>query len=485
MGSELRELKKDYVDFSLLRQWFITFFTKIMIKIKFCGAAGTVTGSNYLITTDNGNFVVDCGMFQGPDVEQLNLKPLTYDGADVKFAMLTHAHIDHSGMLPKLLLAGFNGPIYATNHTIQISAELLLDSAKIQELNFKAGLAYGKYSSEKAMVYNTRDAQKTIDLFKPVNFDEEFSPIEGIKVKYLIAGHILGAASIEVKIMDEGKEKSIFFSGDIGRRESHIIDTFDEGFTATPDYVLTESLYGGETHPNRDDAVKIMFNIINETISRNGSVYIPCFAVQRTQELLNDFKTAKSNGVLDEDLNVWLDSPLAQRVTRIYLSALQNTMNSLFDFPGLHYIRKFRESQKISRKGGQVIIAGSGMADGGRIMGHLETALENPKHSIIFVGFQAEGTLGRQLTEGAKEVVIGSKSLKVKAKIYLIKGFSAHGDYHDYEAWIKRLKSDKLKKVFLIHAEPDRAIAFQKELAEEVGITNTYRPVLQEEIWLD
>lgn len=454
-----------------------------MIKIKFCGAAGTVTGSNYLVTTDNGNFVVDCGMFQGPDVEHLNLEELSYDCEQVDFTMLTHSHIDHSGMLPKLHNEGFVGPIYATNNTIRISTELLLDSAKIQELNFKAGENYGKYTKTKAMVYNTRDAEKTIDMFKPVDFEEEFEPVEGIKVTFHIAGHILGAASIEVKIMDEGVEKTIFFSGDIGRRESHVIDTFDQGFKATPDYVLTESLYGGETHPDRDEAVQILFNIINETVNRNGTAYIPCFAVQRTQELLNDFKTAKQNNVLKEDLNVWLDSPLAQRVTRIYTSALQNTAESLFDFPGLHYIKKFKESQKISRRGGQVIIAGSGMADGGRIMGHLTHALENPKHSVIFVGFQAEGTLGRELTEGAKEVTIGSKVLKVKAKIYLIKGFSAHGDSNDYIAWLKRLTSEKLKKVFLIHAEPDRAEAFQKDLAE-IGLNNTHRPVLQEEIVL-
>jgi metallo-beta-lactamase family protein len=455
-----------------------------MIKIKFCGAAGTVTGSNYLVTTDNGNFVIDCGMFQGPDVEHLNLENLTYDCEQVDFVMLTHAHIDHSGMLPKLYNEGFKGDIYATNNTIRITTELLLDSAKIQELNYKAGEFYGKYTKKKAMVYNTRDAEKTIDMFKPVDFEEEFEPIPGIKVTFHIAGHILGAASIEVKIMDEGKEKSIFFSGDIGRRESHVIDTFDPNFKATPDYILTESLYGGETHPDRDEAVQIMFNIINETTSRNGTAYIPCFAVQRTQELLNDFKRAKENGTVSNDLNVWLDSPLAQRVTRIYTSALQNTADSLFDFPGLHYIKKFKESQKVSRRGGQVIIAGSGMADGGRIMGHLTHALENPKHSIIFVGFQAEGTLGRELTEGAKEVTIGSKVIKVKAKIYLVKGFSAHGDSGDYITWLNRLRSEKLKKIFLIHAEPERAEAFEDDLAK-IGVTNTHRPVLQEEVTLE
>ncbi|MEP7103342.1 MAG: MBL fold metallo-hydrolase [Candidatus Dojkabacteria bacterium] len=454
-----------------------------MIKIKFCGAAKTVTGSNYVVTTNHGTFAVDCGMFQGPDVEHLNLEELSYNPTDLDFALLTHSHIDHSGMLPKLTKNGFEGVIYATSNTIQISTELLLDSAKIQESNFKRGEFYGKYTKVKALVYDNNDAIKTIAKFKPVNFDETFEPADGIKVTYLVAGHILGAASIEVDIEDDGVWKKIIFSGDIGRMGSNIIDTFDREYRSQPDYVLVESLYGGQFHPERQESVNEMITLISNTVSTGGSVFIPSFAVQRTQEILNDLKIAKQAGALTRDLKVWLDSPLAQRVTRIYISALQHGEENLFDFEGLIYVNKYKQSQGIASKTGQVVIAGSGMADGGRIVEHLSRSLENPKNAVIFVGYQAEGTLGRELTEGAKNVVIGSRNISVKAKIHLLKGFSAHGDTNDYSAWLKRFTNEKLKKVFLIHAEIDRSTAL-KEYFEGERINSCYIPSMQEEIQL-
>jgi metallo-beta-lactamase family protein len=455
-----------------------------MIKIKFCGAAKTVTGSNYVVTTDHGSFAVDCGMFQGPDVEHLNLEDFDYDPSQLDFTLLTHAHIDHSGMLPKLVKNGFNGPIFASSHTIQITTELLLDSAKIQESNFKRGEFYGKYTQVKALVYNTKDAIQTIDRFQTVKFDEEFSPMEGVKVKYILAGHILGAASIEVDILDEGKWKKIIFSGDIGRVNQSLIETFDLNYKQEPDYILIESLYGGQTHPNRDESVSEMINIMKNTFNNRGSSFIPCFAVERTQEILNDIRIAKQSGALPSDLPVWLDSPLAQRVTQIYTSSLQHGAESLFDFEGLKYVRKYKQSLGLSTKGGQVVMAGSGMADGGRIVEHLSKALENPKNSVIFVGFQAEGTMGRELTEGNKSIVIGSRNIKVKAKIHHLFGFSAHGDTNDYVAWIRRFKSSNLKKVFMVHAEIDRAEALRDHFAKNEDITNTHIPNLKEEVVL-
>lgn len=455
-----------------------------MIKIKFCGAAKTVTGSNYIITTDHGTFAVDCGMFQGPEVEHLNLEDFEYDPSSVDFALLTHSHIDHSGRLPKLFRDGFNGPIYATNETIQVSTELLLDSAKIQENNFKRGEFYGKYTQIKAMMYNTRDAIQTIGKFKPAKFNDEFSPVEGIKVKYLKAGHILGAASIEVDIEENGTWKKIIFSGDIGRVHQTLIDSFDLEYKSEPDYVLIESLYGGQFHPNREESVVQLVNIIKDTYNNRGSSFIPCFAVERTQELLNDIRIAKESGALESAIPFWLDSPLAQRVTQIYTAALQHTGHSLFDFDNLKYVKKHKQSMGLTNKMGQVIMAGSGMADGGRIVDHLGRALENPKNSIIFVGFQAEGTLGRELTEGAKSVIIGSRNVRVKAKIHHLSGFSAHGDTGDYTAWIKRFTSSKLSKVFMIHAEIDRSLALQAHFNKD-GINQTYIPSMNEEVVLN
>lgn len=454
-----------------------------MLKVKFNGAAKMVTGSNYLIESDHGNFVVDCGMFQGPEAEHLNLEDYDYDPSKVDFALLTHAHIDHSGMLPKLYRHGFRGPIYATNHTIQISTELLLDSAKIQESTFEKGEFFGRYTEIRAFAYNTKDATDTIALFKAQNTGEEFTPKEGIKVKFHINGHVLGAVAIEVDIEDEGRWKKLIFSGDIGRLQSTIIPTFDMNYRAEPDYVFAESLYGGIIHQDREESAEKLVELINETLRNRGNVYIPSFAVQRTQEILSDFREAKENKTLAREVKVWLDSPLAQRVTRVYMTSLQRTEKSLFDFENLIYVKKYRQSLAINKMSGQVVIAGSGMADGGRIVNHLTTALERPRNTVAFVGFQAEGTLGRQLVDGEKSVRIGTRNIKVKAKIVQFEGFSAHGDEKDYIAWMSRFKSDKLKKVFLIHAEEERSMAMQNAYARE-GISQTYIPGMGEEIVL-
>jgi metallo-beta-lactamase family protein len=457
-----------------------------MVSLEFHGAAGTVTGSNYIVRSSRGVFAVDCGMFQGPDVEALNLKDFDYNASEVDFTMLTHAHIDHSGMLPKLVKHGFSGDIYATNHTIQIATLLLLDSAKIQENNYKRGLPYGKYSQMVALVYNTNDALETIDRLRAVEFDSEFEPKEGIKVRYIRAGHILGAASIEVEIDDVDGKKTILFSGDIGRENSTLIESYDHKFKSSPDYVLIESLYGGQFHPNRNDSVQDLLDILNSTIEKGGNVYIPCFAVERTQEILRDFKIAKMEKRMKEDTAVFLDSPLAQRVSAIYSTALESTDEAFFNFSNLKYVKKHKESLNLARKNKQVVIAGSGMADGGRIVEHLVTGLENPKNSVIFVGYQAEGTMGRQLVEGAKELQIGKNHVRVKAQIHYLHGFSAHGDTSDYLNWFSRHNSENLKKVFLIHAEPDRAEAMKQILSEKGNVSSDklHIPVLDEKITL-
>ncbi len=457
-----------------------------MIELEFHGAAQTVTGSNYLVKTGKLNFIVDCGMFQGPDVEGRNLEEYEYDASQVKFVLLTHAHIDHCGMLPKLYRSGFRGKIFATNHTIQVSSLLLLDSAKIQEQNFQRGENFGKYTNKVALAYHSKDAEDTLGLFNTVNFNEDFSPAEGITVRYLKAGHILGAASIEVTIETENGPKTILFSGDIGRANQSLIGTFDPDYRSTPDYVLIEALYGGVEHPAREQSVDKMVEIINKTIKRGGNVLIPAFAVQRTQEILHDIKTAKLEGKLSNDLPVWLDSPLAQNVSRIYTASLQSTPESLFDFPNLRYVKKYKQSLKLQRETGNIIIAGSGMADGGRIVDHLAQGLHKRNNVVIFVGYQAEGTLGRELVEGAKFVEINKTKIAVNAEVHYLQGFSAHGDTSDYLQWLKRHTSDKLKKVFLVHAEIERAKGLDLEL-EKVGVDNesTYIPAWKEKVKLD
>ena len=243
------------------------------MKLTFYGAASTVTGSCYLVETQNNRFLVDCGMFQGPGVEHLNLEQFSFNPSTIDFVLLTHAHVDHSGLLPKLIANGFTGSIYATYNTIKIASELLLDSAKIQEENFTRGLPYGKYTNKKGLAYTTQDAENTINKFKVAYFDETFVPSSEVEVTYRRAGHILGAASIEITIQDNGKEKRIVFSGDIGRLKSHLDESFDLKHRWNPNYILMESLYGGVVHPDRDESAAQLVEIINDTVNRGCLLY--------------------------------------------------------------------------------------------------------------------------------------------------------------------------------------------------------------------
>lgn len=460
------------------------YYKNKMIKLEFHGAAQTVTGSNYLVDVNGKKFLIDCGMFQGPDVEHKNLEEYSYNPKEIDFVLLTHAHIDHCGMLPKLFRGGFRGKIYSTVHSFQIASLLLMDSGKIQENNFSSGMPFGKYTNTVGMAYNTFDAEQTISLFETVRMNEVKEIIEGVKVKFITAGHILGAASIEVEVNDGEKTRTILFSGDIGRVKSTLIPSFDPSYRSEPDYILVESLYGGQIHPNRQENIDEIIKIIQDTIERGGNVYIPAFSVQRTQEVLHDMKVAQDEGKLDKELPVWLDSPLSQKVSYVYLTALSQTPETSFMFDSMKFVKQYRQSLQLDRKAGQVVIAGSGMADGGRIVQHLEASLSNPKHSIVFVGYQADGTLGREIVDGAKTVTIGKSKVNVKSKIYFFGGFSAHGDDSDYRAWIKRHTGNNLKKVFLVHSYLDRANAFNKSL-DSMGITQTHIPAIGETVELE
>lgn len=448
-------------------------------SIQFLGATRVVTGSCFLVEAGDTKFLVDCGMYQGPDVEARNFEDFDFNPEEIDFMLLTHAHLDHCGMVPKLYRHGFKGEIYATLHTVQLAEIIMRDSAKIQENNYTQGIPW-KFSKRVEIAYDMKDADQAVQSCAIVNFDETFAPAADLKITPKVAGHVLGAASFEI----EYEGKTVVFSGDIGRVNQDLIDGFDLDYKKEVDYVLMESLYGGETHPNRSESVNEMVNIIRDTIERGGSVYIPCFAVQRTQEIINDLKLAKQSGALPEDLPVWLDSPMAQKVTDIYSAALDHSEESNFNFPGMNFVKYHRQSQKISKRKGQVIIAGSGMAEGGRILSHLIGNAGNPKNSFIFVGFQAEKTIGRSIVEGSKKVTIDEKQVEIKADVHHLHGFSAHGDTNDYVHWLKRYNTPKLKKTFLIHAEMDRADRMKKEL-EDLKIDHPYIPDRREKFYFE
>ncbi len=448
------------------------------VKIKFLGAAGTVTGSCYLVQSDSTKFLVDCGMYQGPDVEERNLEPFDFDPKEIDFVFLTHAHLDHIGLLPKLVRHGFRGPIYATYHTIQIGEIVVRDSAKIQESNYTQGIPW-QFTGRVELLYDNADAQLVVEQFEVARFDEEFSPAHDVKATFLKAAHILGAASIEIEVED----KKIAFSGDIGRKNHSLIDDFDSDRRVEVDYVVMESLYGGVHHTPRPESVDELMKIVRKTVERGGSVYIPCFAVQRTQELIHDFKLAKESGAIPGKVEIWLDSPMAQRVTDIYTEALDHSEDSLFNFEGMRYVKYYKQSARLSKRKGVVVMAGSGMASGGRIMHHLSSNLHDKKASIIFVGFQAEGTTGRDLTEGAEVVEVEQREHKVKAEIHHLHGFSAHADDDDLMRWLKRYDSPRLKKTFLVHAESERSETFKHEM-ENLNIDHPHVPEWKEEVEL-
>ncbi|MBD3280867.1 MBL fold metallo-hydrolase [Candidatus Dojkabacteria bacterium] len=422
------------------------------LKIQFLGAAETVTGSSYLVTTSKSRFIVDCGLFQGRDVEYRNYENFEFDPRTIDFVIVTHAHIDHIGLLPKLVKGGFAGPIYLTGKTAALSYHLLLDAAKIQEKNYARKLS-------PHMLYDTTDSLKTIQLFESRNYDEPISTENNIEIVFEEVGHVLGAASVKVKV----DEKTIYFSGDIGREKHPFLRSFDKR-ERSAEVVIMEALYGGQVHPDRDKTEQEFLEYIILTLARGGNVIIPAFALQRTQEILNILRRVYTDRRIGVFPPVFLDSPLAISMTNEYTQSMfanDESGSELFDFEKVRYI--MRPSKAIKRtKGPKIIIAGSGMCEGGRIMGHLIRNLPDPKNGIAIVGFQAEDTLGRTLTEEPDEVTINKKKVRIRAEIKQFYGFSAHGDTNDIQAWLNRFDKKKLEKVFLVHAEPERMEKFDE-----------------------
>ena len=451
------------------------------MKITFIGATHEVTGSCYYLEAAGKKFLVDCGMEQGPDYYENQEIPVK--GSDLDFVLLTHAHMDHSGNLPAIYAKGFQGPVYATQATCHLCDIMLRDSAHIQmfeaEWRNRKGRRQGK--PEFIPAYTMEDALGVLQNFVPCPYEKTITPAEGIRVRFVDAGHLLGSASIEVIINEDGKEKKIVFSGDIGNLNQPLIK--DPVYLHDADYVVMESTYGDRSHGDRPDYVGLLSEVIQRTFDRGGSVVIPSFAVGRTQEMLYFIRQIKEEGRVHghDNFKVYVDSPLANEATTIFnehiydcfdeeaMALVNKGINPLM-FPGLKTSITSDDSKAINfDEDCKVIISASGMCDAGRIKHHLKHNLWNPNNTILFVGYQAIGTLGRTLLEGAVEVKLFGETVYVGAEICQMPGISGHADVNGLMTWIKSF-NQKPTKVFVTHGDDEVTEIFARRLEEELGL---------------
>lgn len=448
------------------------------MKITFIGATHEVTGSCYYLEAAGRKFLVDCGMEQGPDYYEN--KEIPVNASELDFVLLTHAHMDHSGNLPAIYARGFQGPVYATEATCHLCDIMLRDSAHIQmfeaEWRNRKGRRQGK--PEFVPAYTMEDAMGVIRNFVPCPYQKVISPAEGIKVRFVDAGHLLGSASIEITMAEDGTEKKIVFSGDIGNVNQPLIK--DPTCLHEADYVVMESTYGDRSHGDRPDYVGILSEVIQRTFDRGGNLVIPSFAVGRTQEMLYFIRQIKEEGRITghDNFKVYVDSPLANEATTIFgehqydcfdkeaISLIRKGINPL-SFPGLKTSVTSDDSRAINfDEDCKVIISASGMCDAGRIKHHLKHNLWNRNSTILFVGYQAVGTLGRALLEGAGEVKLFGEEVHVAAEICQMPGISGHADVNGLLDWISAFEK-KPERVFVTHGEDTVTELFAERLREE------------------
>ena len=463
------------------------------MKVTFLGATKTVTGSNFLVEGAGKKFLVDCGMYQGSSKDEMaNREPFAYQATDIDFMLLTHAHIDHSGRIPKLYNEGFRGPIITTKATKDLCSIMLPDSGHIQEQEIEWRNRKRMREGKEALppLYTAQDAIECMKIFKAVEYDEIIEIDENIHVRFNDAGHMLGSAIIEVWVKEGEKETKTVFTGDLGNNDIPLLSS--PTMIERADYVIMESTYGGRLHMRNDEKANLFLDIVSETLNRGGTVVIPSFAVGRTQEILYELNHIK-DGNTDQKFQkeyetlmkapVYVDSPLAISATEVF----RDNMN-LFDeetqelikrgdnpleFPGLQFTRTADESKELNtRNESSIIISASGMCEVGRIKHHLKHHLWEPNSTILFVGYQAPGTLGRRLVDGEKTVKIFGEEIAVNARIEYIEGYSGHAD----QEWLLNFIYSfimKPKHIFLVHGEPEGHKILKEKIIETAQISVT------------
>lgn len=466
------------------------------MKLRFLGAAQNVTGSCHLLEVNGSRIMVDCGLYQERQFRGRNWDPLPVPPESIDAVVLTHAHLDHCGLLPKLVKDGFHGKIYCTAATAEITRIILMDSARIQAEDAEFKLK--RHRREKRQgpypvvpLYTTEDVEACGPLFHPVRYQQTLVVTPGVEARLCEAGHVLGSAVVKLTAPVDGQTRSVLFSGDVGRPDRPIVR--DPAQVEDADYVLVESTYGDRVHAGPRDLKSQIAAVINDTRQAGGNVVVPSFALERSQELLYYI-----NELLVEDaiphLFVFLDSPMASDILKVFqrhrelfdqeATQFIRTHGSALTFPGLRITGTADESKAINHiKGTIMVIAGSGMCTAGRIKHHLVNNITRPESTVMFVGYQAEGTLGRLIVDGKKEVRILGQVYPVRARIVQIQGFSGHADKTELLAWLKALKRPP-RGVFLVHGESATALRFREYLKEQTG-WQVHVPAYQDEVVLD
>lgn len=451
------------------------------MKITFLGAAGEVTGSSYLIETENTRFLVDCGMFQGGrDANRKNRMAFSFDPETIDFVLLTHAHIDHSGLLPRLGVLGFKGPVYTTSATVDLLHVMLKDSAHIQEkeAEWQNKKSYRKQRAllrETAPLYTVTQAETFLKQLRAIEYNDEINPNDSVQCIFRDAGHILGSAIIEVWVKNKMGRKKFVFSGDLGQPGHPIV--CDPTPIHQTDILLIESTYGNRLHRSMSDTrIELIHAINNTLIHKGGNIILPAFTVGRTQDLLFLLVDLHRQGKLGP-MDIYVDSPMALAATEItlkHMALLDKETTNIMQWLKthsqhikIHFIQDVEESMRLNDvKQGAVIISASGMCDAGRIKHHLKYNLSRSECTILITGFQAAGTLGRRLVDGIKRVRIYGQEISVKADIYTIGGLSAHADQAGLINWLSHFEHAP-EKTFIVHGEPSNAASLANKIRDQ------------------
>lgn len=450
------------------------------MKIIFNGAAKIVTGSCYLLETDGGKILIDCGIFQGEkEIRGRNYLDFNFKPEEIDAVLITHSHIDHVGLLPKLVKKGFCNFIWTTIDTEKLLRIVLLDSIHIQKMDIEWENKKRKRKGLELVLplYDIEDVNKTLELIKSIEYYKYFYPIKNIKAKYMNAGHILGSAFLELEVTEENISKKIIFSGDLGRSNQAIIK--DPDVLEKADFIIIEGTYGNREHKTNEDTNNEIIYLLNEVIKNKGTLIIPAFAIGRTQELLYRFFKIFEDNLLP-DIDIFIDSPMANEVTKIYQEFSNNHDYETKEYfkKGLnplkrrnfYFINNIEDSKKLNdNNDAKIIISSSGMCDSGRILHHLKHHIWNENSYILFVGYQAKGSLGRKIIEGEKFVNILGDSIKVNAKFFTIGGLSAHADVKELLAWLRFYICSK-PKIFIVHSEEEIAKIFYYRIKEKFNI---------------